>query len=125
MGSDNSPFSEIEGTIQAARAYGIPTTLDFTGRSDHMAFHEARVPAAMLIYWPDPLYHSPEDKIPVVEPDKLKTVGVLSAHTLAALAEGYVELEQAVERSGTKEGNKGFVAAVNAIEMANLMKAIG
>ena len=34
-------------------------------------------------------------------------------------------LEQAVERSGTKEGNKGFVAAVNAIEMANLMKAIG
>ena len=34
-------------------------------------------------------------------------------------------LEQAVERSGTKEGNKGFTAAVSAIEMANLMKAIG
>jgi 6,7-dimethyl-8-ribityllumazine synthase len=31
-------------------------------------------------------------------------------------------LEQAIERAGTKEGNKGFAAAVNAIEMANLMK---
>ena len=34
-------------------------------------------------------------------------------------------LEQAVERSGTKAGNKGFDAAVSAIEMANLVKSIG
>ena len=34
-------------------------------------------------------------------------------------------LEQAIERAGTKEGNKGFDAAVDAIEMANLMKALG
>ena len=34
-------------------------------------------------------------------------------------------LEQAIERSGSKAGNKGFNAAVSAIEMANLMKAIG
>jgi len=34
-------------------------------------------------------------------------------------------LEQAIERSGTKAGNKGFDAAVSAIEMANLMKSIG
>jgi len=34
-------------------------------------------------------------------------------------------LEQAIERSGTKEGNKGFDAAVSAIEMANLVKALG
>jgi len=34
-------------------------------------------------------------------------------------------LEQAVERAGTKAGNKGFEAAVNAIEMANLIRAIG
>lgn len=30
-------------------------------------------------------------------------------------------IEQAVERAGTKAGNKGFDAAVSAIEMANLM----
>jgi 6,7-dimethyl-8-ribityllumazine synthase len=33
-------------------------------------------------------------------------------------------LEQAIERSGTKAGNKGFDAAVSAIEMANLVKSI-
>lgn len=31
-------------------------------------------------------------------------------------------LEHAIERSGTKQGNKGFIAAENAIEMANLMR---
>jgi len=34
-------------------------------------------------------------------------------------------LEQAIERSGSKAGNKGFSAAVSAIEMANLVKALG
>ena len=33
-------------------------------------------------------------------------------------------LEQAIERAGTKAGNKGFDAAVNAIEMANLVKSL-
>jgi 6,7-dimethyl-8-ribityllumazine synthase len=31
-------------------------------------------------------------------------------------------LEQAIERAGTKEGNMGFKAATNGIEMANLLK---
>ena len=34
-------------------------------------------------------------------------------------------LEQAIERAGTKVGNKGFDAAMSAIEMANLMKEMG
>ncbi len=33
-------------------------------------------------------------------------------------------IEQAIERAGTKMGNKGFEAAVSAIEMANLMPKI-
>lgn len=33
-------------------------------------------------------------------------------------------IEQAIERAGTKAGNKGYEAAVAAIEMANLMKLI-
>ena len=41
--------------------------------------------------------------------------GVITADTL----------EQAIERAGTKKGNKGFEAAVSAIEMANLLKSIG
>jgi len=34
-------------------------------------------------------------------------------------------IEQAVERAGTKMGNKGFDAAMVAIEMANVLKSIG
>lgn len=33
-------------------------------------------------------------------------------------------IEQAVERAGTKMGNKGWDAALSAIEMANLMKTL-
>ena len=33
-------------------------------------------------------------------------------------------IEQAIERAGTKSGNKGYEAAVNAIETANLLKTI-
>lgn len=31
-------------------------------------------------------------------------------------------IEQAIERAGTKAGNKGYDAAVTAIEMANLIQ---
>jgi 6,7-dimethyl-8-ribityllumazine synthase len=41
--------------------------------------------------------------------------GVITADTL----------EQAIERAGTKAGNKGFDAATDAIEMANLLKGLG
>ncbi len=34
-------------------------------------------------------------------------------------------IEQAIERAGTKAGNKGFDAASTAIEMVNLLKTIG
>jgi len=34
-------------------------------------------------------------------------------------------IEQAIERAGTKSGNKGFDAALAAIEMANIVKELG
>lgn len=34
-------------------------------------------------------------------------------------------LEQAIERAGAKQGNKGFAAANSAIEMASLIKSFG
>ena len=34
-------------------------------------------------------------------------------------------IEQAIERAGTKVGNKGFDAAMTAIEMANVLKEVG
>jgi 6,7-dimethyl-8-ribityllumazine synthase len=33
-------------------------------------------------------------------------------------------VEQAVERAGTKAGNKGWAAALTALEMANLLRVL-
>jgi 6,7-dimethyl-8-ribityllumazine synthase len=48
-----------------------------------------------------------EAKVPV-------SYGIITADTL----------EEAIERAGTKMGNKGFDAAVSAIEMANLLRIL-
>jgi 6,7-dimethyl-8-ribityllumazine synthase len=49
-----------------------------------------------------------------LEADVPVILGVITADTL----------EQAIERSGSKMGNKGFEAATQAIEMANLLRNI-
>lgn len=48
-----------------------------------------------------------EQEVPVI-------FGVLTCDTV----------DQAIERAGTKAGNKGFDAALSALEMANLMKNV-
>jgi 6,7-dimethyl-8-ribityllumazine synthase len=48
-----------------------------------------------------------ETEVPVI-------FGVLTTDTI----------EQAIERAGTKAGNKGYDAAVTAIEMANLLRQL-
>ena len=56
-----------------------------------------------------------------------KGIASTSLHTGVPVIFGVITtdtLEQAIERSGTKSGNKGFDAAVTAIEMANLVKTI-
>jgi hypothetical protein len=89
----------VGGQLEAsATTYGITYTRSFQGRSDHVPFREAGVPAAMLIYWPDAHYHTPADEIDAIDPQRLKKVGVLSAHTLTALATGHVQLEQTIDR---------------------------
>jgi len=50
---------------------------------------------------------APETGVPIA-------FGVLTTHTV----------EQAIDRAGAKSGNKGFDAAMTAIEMANLLKSI-
>ena len=51
----------------------------------------------------------------------------ISLETGVSVVDGVVSaenLEQAVERCGTKQGNKGFGAVQAAVEMANVMRAI-
>ena len=61
-----------------------------------------------------------------VAAEAAKGVAMASIETEVPIAFGILttdNIEQAIERSGTKAGNKGFDAAMTAIEMANLMKS--
>lgn len=56
-----------------------------------------------------------------------KGIAHVSLATGVPVAFGVVtadSIEQAVERAGTKHGNKGWDAATSAIEMANVLKAL-
>jgi 6,7-dimethyl-8-ribityllumazine synthase len=56
-----------------------------------------------------------------------KGVAQISLHSGVPVLFGVLTtdtIEQAIERAGTKAGNKGFDAAVAAIEMANLMEQL-
>lgn len=56
-----------------------------------------------------------------------RSLGNISVKTDVPVIFGVITadtIEQAIERAGTKSGNKGFDAAVSAIEMANLSKQL-
>lgn len=56
-----------------------------------------------------------------------KGLAQVSLESVVPVAYGVITtdtIEQAVERAGTKMGNKGFEAAASAIEMANLLKNV-
>jgi 6,7-dimethyl-8-ribityllumazine synthase len=56
-----------------------------------------------------------------------KGIAMVSLETQTPVIFGIVTtdtIEQAIERAGTKAGNKGWDAAINGIEMANLMEVM-
>ena len=56
-----------------------------------------------------------------------KGLGQISMEFAVPIAFGVLttnSLEQAIERAGAKNGNKGFDAAMSAVEMGNLMKRL-
>ncbi|MCE5315627.1 MAG: 6,7-dimethyl-8-ribityllumazine synthase [Armatimonadota bacterium] len=57
-----------------------------------------------------------------------KGIAHVGLHTGVPVIFGVItadNIEQAIERAGTKAGNKGFDAAESAIEMGNLLKSLG
>jgi 6,7-dimethyl-8-ribityllumazine synthase len=62
-----------------------------------------------------------------VASEAAKGIAQVSSATGVPVAFGVLTtntLEQAIDRAGAKSGNKGFDAAMTAIEMANLMKTL-
>jgi len=56
-----------------------------------------------------------------------KGIGILGLQSEIPITNGVLTvdtIEQAIERAGTKAGNKGAEAALGAIEMANLLREL-
>jgi 6,7-dimethyl-8-ribityllumazine synthase len=63
----------------------------------------------------------------IVAAESAKGIAQVSLETNIPVINGILttnNIEQAMERAGTKAGNKGFDAAATAIEMVNLIKQI-
>jgi 6,7-dimethyl-8-ribityllumazine synthase len=63
----------------------------------------------------------------VIAAEATKGIAQVALDTMVPIAFGVLtteNLEQAIERAGTKAGNKGFDAAMTAIEMVNLYRNI-
>ncbi|MBM3776217.1 MAG: 6,7-dimethyl-8-ribityllumazine synthase [Acidobacteria bacterium] len=59
--------------------------------------------------------------------EAIRGLGQVAAETAVPVAFGVLTcntLEQAIDRAGAKSGNKGFEAAMTAVEMANLMRRL-
>lgn len=83
---DGAPNLVWQSTVSAAERIGIDTDilyLNAFGRSDHVPFYEAGIDSALFIWMEpgteglEPYYHTPEDKIEHVSPEKLQLVGDL------------------------------------------------
>ena len=63
----------------------------------------------------------------VIAAEATKGIAQVARETMVPIAFGVLtteNIEQAIERAGTKAGNKGFDAAMTAIEMVNLYRQI-
>ncbi|NTV05772.1 MAG: 6,7-dimethyl-8-ribityllumazine synthase [Chlorobiaceae bacterium] len=63
----------------------------------------------------------------VIAAEATKGIAQVALDTMVPIAFGVLtteNIEQAIERAGTKAGNKGFDAAMTAIEMVNLYRQI-
>ena len=82
--------------------YQIEST---SGGSDHEVFNDwgVQVPGVLMITWPDPFYHTSQDRVDKCDPTQLKRVAfitAISAYTIASADE-----DQAINIAGEVYGN--------------------
>jgi aminopeptidase YwaD len=113
VGETNQVNSAISGTRFLKRIIAPSGTDDpfyyqiesTSGGSDHEVFNDwgVQVPGVLLITWPDPFYHTSEDRVDKCDPTQLKRVAfitAISAYTIASADE-----DQAIDIAGEVYGN--------------------
>lgn len=104
--------------VRAPGAYELPLVCDKLAGSQH---YDAVIALGAVIR--GATYH-----FEIVAGDSAKGLSNVSLQTGVPVINGVLTtdtIEQAIERAGTKAGNKGADAALAAIEMVSLLKQIG
>jgi len=104
--------------------FWVPGTFELTGAVTRLVDageHTVVVPIGCLI-------RGGTDHYELLATEVAKGLAKIAAQGKVGISFGIVTvdtLEQALERAGTKAGNKGYQAAVAAVEMANFYRGIG
>lgn len=103
--------------VRVPGAFEIPLIAQKLATSGH---HDAIICLGAIIRGSTPHFN-------YVSAEVTKGVATVSLETGIPISFGVLTtdtIEQAIERAGTKAGNKGFDAAMSALEMANIIKVI-
>jgi aminopeptidase YwaD len=80
---------ELQTPVRAAgEGMGVrfrDLSADLNGASDHASFIAAGIPAVFIYSSDDPNYHSPNDKVEFVQPERLETAGKILLSLVAQL----------------------------------------
>ncbi len=98
-------------------AYEIPLAAKFLAKKQDI---DAIICLGAVIKGATPHFH-------YVASEVAKGIAVTSLESEKPITFGVItseNIEQAIERAGSKSGNKGFAAAESAIEMANLLRSM-
>ncbi|MBU1012648.1 MAG: M28 family peptidase [Bacteroidetes bacterium] len=95
--------------------------------SDHSVFNDwsVRVPGIMIITWPDPFYHSSNDRPQTCDPTQLKRVvflGAATAYTIAS-ANDETAMKIATEIQGNAMQRMGHQLTISSVQIANASKS--
>ncbi len=97
------------------------------GASDHSVFNDwaIRVPGVMMITWPDPFYHTSNDRPQACDPTQLKRVvflGAAAAYTIASAGDE-TAMKIASEIQGNAMQRMGHQLTLSSVQIANASKA--
>ena len=107
--------------IVAARFNEFITSRLLSGAMDGLSRHGVKEDEVDLAWVPGAF------EIPLAASKMSKGIASVSLQSGVPVMFGVLtteNIEQAIERAGTKAGNKGFDCAVSAIEMVNLLRAM-
>lgn len=105
----------------AANSLGVASEISEIGRSDHVPFREAGIPASLIIWFGEEVndtYHRPTDLPEAIDEDNLQVTGQIAILTLFGLAEAEASIDATLQQraSAIESGDLNSFLATSATD---------